>query len=679
MLRWRSWLIPGVVAAFLLVVAAACGTDDPTPQPTPTPVDVSGVVQQAITNALAAVPAGVSADDVAKAVQAALAAQPGVTDDVAKAVQAALAAQPGVTAEEVSAAIAKALEAQPEGITQSDVEKAIGKALVQVLPTATPLPGAAMMVPIRGGIVPIQTTSAPEPVYILGSGTLGGVNQALAGMVNQLVEFDPETADVLDLRPDLAESWTISSDGRTYTLKIRQGVRFHNGDPLTMDDILFSYTSQMSPSDSEFELVKEATKGVAGNLARRAADFIDDWSRDVTALDENTLVFRLNRPGPHFLTVMGQNHLHVLQKKFVEEGKLHKFANPETLNGTGPYQLGNYNRDVVTSWERNDRYWRSGTPHLDGIDVFIITDASRVAAAYKTRQVLLSANITTGLSIPSAKQLEKDLGDQATVSYAGPAYVSGIVMNADNKPWDDPRSRKAMNLIIDRQSMIDIVSEGAYVIGTQLPCGFNWTFSCEDALQMPGFRQLDGKKHPDDIAQAQKLFEELGLGSGSKVDIGCATSASRCDYAVVLKQQFEDRLGWDVTVNGVESSVANEQLDTRNYKDIYIALTSASPPIPDISLGNHGEGNENHSLRVGVYNEEADKVLKELVGTQDIARQRELALKANNLLIEDSVHPYLFFVQSAFIKDKVIQGVHVPGVYLTYAKWDHIWCDPECK
>jgi hypothetical protein len=72
-------------------------------------------------------------------------------------------------------------------------------------------------------------------------------------------------------------------------------------------------------------------------------------------------------------------------------------------------------------------------------------------------------------------------------------------------------------------------------------------------------------------------------------------------------------------------------------------------------------------------------VLKELVGTQDIARQRELALKANNLLIEDSVHPYLFFVQSAFIKDKVIQGVHVPGVYLTYAKWDHIWCDPECR
>ena len=701
MLRWHNWLIPAVVALFFLFATACGSTEDPTPQPTPTPVDVSGIVQQAISDALAAQTpgaAGISADDVAKAVQAAMATQPGVTSadvasaiakaladqpgissaDVAGAISKALADQPGITPEEVSAAIAKAMADLPEGITQADIDAAIGRALIAGVPTATPVPGEPTPSgPKRGGTLPLHMNVGPETVYVLGSGTTYGANLHLAGLVNQIVEYDPETADTLDIRGDLAESWTVSPDARTYTFKIREGVRFHNGDLLTMDDIMFSLTSRISPKDSEFEIVKEETNEVPSGGGQKMAAFIEDFARDWTALDEHTLEVKLSQPGPFFLNLFGENRFPILQRKFAVEGKLHKFAFPETLNGTGPYKLAKYERDVATRWERNDQYWKPDTPWLDGVDAFIVIDKGTIAAAYKTRQLLMTATLNTGLSVVEALQLEKELGDQATVTYAGPSWVTGFIMNADIKPWDDPRARKAMNLIVHRQPMIQVLSEGGYVLGSPIPCGYTWSFSCDEVLNMPGYRELNGEKHPDDIAEAKKLFLELGMVPGTKVSIGCQQVVDYCAEAIMMKQQVTEHLGWDVTVNSVEFNVGNTQMDSRDYQ-IFMIASSASPPIPDVSVGNYSKGNRDHLTRTGVYNAEADKLWSELRSTPDVARQRELSLMVNNLLLEDNSHPNLWYVMQAFIVDKAVQGVHVPGVLTTYSKWDHIWCDPVC-
>ena len=518
----------------------------------------------------------------------------------------------------------------------------------------------------------------PETVFVLGPGTTYGVQLHLAGLVNQVVEYDPLTEDPLDIRDDLAESWEISEDGQVYTFNIREGVTFHNGDPLTMDDILFSLTAKISPDLSDIALVVEETGGVASGDGQKLHPYIEDYTQDIVALDESTLQFNLSRPGPFFLNLFGRNVFPILQKKFAEEGQLHKFAFPETLNGTGPYKLDRYERDVATHWERNDDYWRENTPWLDGVSQFIIIDKGTIAAAYKTRQVLMTTTINAGLSITEARQLEEELGDQANVHYAGPSWVTGFIMNPDKEPWNNAEARRAMNLLVHRQPMIQILSGGAYKLGTPLPCGYTWSFDCDLVADMPGYRELNGEKHPDDIAEAQRIFQELGYGPGSEMSIGCQKVVDYCEEALMIQQQLREHLGWEVTVNAVEFNVGNTQMDQRDY-EIFMIAHSASPPIPDVSVGNFGEGNRDHTTRTGIYNEDADKLWAELASTSDTARQQELALMANNFLIEDNSHPHLWYVQQAFIVDKAIQGLQVPGVLSTYTKWDHIWCDPACN
>ena len=577
-----------------------------------------------------------------------------------------------------TATTAPAATEAPEA-TEAPAATTAPVATAAATPTSAPAPTEApAMMGKMGGVVPMHMNVGPETVFVLGPGTTYGVQLHLAGLVSQVVEYDPLTEDPLDLREDLAESWEISEDGRIYTFNIREGVTFHNGDPLIMDDILFSLTAKIAPDLSDVALVREETNGVASGDGQKLLPYFENYNEDIVALDENTLQFRLSRPGPFFLNLFGRNVFPIMQKKYAEEGQLHKFAFPETLNGTGPYKLDRFERDVATHWERNDDYWRENTPWLDGVSQFIIIDKGTIAAAYKTRQVLMTTTINAGLSITEAKQLEEELADQAIVHYAGPSWVTGFIMNADREPWNTPEARRALHLVVHRQPMIQILSGGAYKLGTPLPCGYTWSFDCELVADMPGYRELNGEKHPDDIAEAQRIFQGLGLGPGSELSIGCQKVVDYCEEALMMQQQLREYLGWEVTVNAVEFNVGNTQMDQRDY-EIFMIAQSASPPIPDVSVGNYSAGNRDHTTRTGVYNEEADKLWAELASTSDITRQRELALMANNLLVEDSSHPNLWYVQQAFIVDNVIQGLQVPGVLSTYTKWDHIWCDPACN
>ena len=257
-------------AVLLLMFAVACSSGEQAAPPTPTPINVAAIVQQALEGQSP----GVTAGDVASAIQGALAEQPGVTTgDVASEIAKALAARPGVTTQDMASAIASALEERP-GVTTEDVATEIAKALRAQQPGVTEAQVAAAIqnaLEARPGATEAQVTaaiqsaletqraeiqSAVESAGAMGDIDLGGTLvfptnegiisfdihwtgtynavQPVGSTYNALLTYDQNEPGVI--LPELAASWEVDSAGTTYTFPLRDDVNFHSGTPFSCAD-----------------------------------------------------------------------------------------------------------------------------------------------------------------------------------------------------------------------------------------------------------------------------------------------------------------------------------------------------------------------------------------------------------------------------------------------------------
>ena len=163
-----------------------------------------------------------------------------------------------------------------------------------------------------------------------------------------------------------------------------------------------------------------------------------------------------------------------------------RVPNEGTLVGTGPYKFVEYDKDIVTELERNPDYYLEGRPYLDGIRFFPIFDVGTIIAAFKTEQVLMSGNYVTNLNIADLVKLKEEMGDKLRlIPTSVPDNPRGVMMNAKKKPFDDPNVRKAMNLVLHRQPVIETITAGKGFMGTPIPCSFGWSFTCEEATCGP--------------------------------------------------------------------------------------------------------------------------------------------------------------------------------------------------
>ena len=222
-------------------------------------------------------------------------------------------------------------------ITFTAVFRASGP--VAPVPAATPGPTPTSVFSPRDTI-DMQAYAAPDEGMFFSP--INYNNYHLQGIVNQIVEFDPETADRLDVRGDLANDWAVSTDGLTYTFNIRSGVKSHNGDPLTMGDIIMSMRGWFTPDESEVPLVKESAGGRINSPARIVLAYMASFR----AVDDKTLEVKLNFPAPAFMTTFARQSFPVLSKKAYVEGTGFSYSKPETVIGTGPFKLKEYTKNV---------------------------------------------------------------------------------------------------------------------------------------------------------------------------------------------------------------------------------------------------------------------------------------------------------------------------------------------
>ena len=675
----------------ILLIAVACGDDatpGPTPGPTPTPIDVSAItsgisedLQKSIADALAGieVPDVVSEDQIRQLVEGALAQVPeGLTAaDVETIVDRAVTASAAeaVDQEDVARAIAEALAqaqaAARKPLSAFEISRIVREAIPATptpAPTATPIPAPdprALLIASRyGGTVPMSSLANPrgwDPHAASGTQEIQGTGL----MFNQIVEYNP--INLSDIIGDLAESWNLSDDGLAYTFKLHDGIKWWDGNDLTADDVVFSLNRMMESEEP-----------------RPRTGRISPYIASVEKVSRLNVKINLTFPSGAFLQFLAMDYMKIVPKHHVETGlDFNTFDNARAV-GSGPFKGVEFAEGVSFKFEKNQDYFKEGRPYFDGIQGFFIGDKGAEIAAFKTGRVLMNQAAPNALGVEDLARLGNDpsfsskFGIYLLFGSAG----EHLLLNVNQPPFDDDRVRRALFLALDRQAMVDGFGPGTYKVGTPMFAPTNPFALPEDELfQLPGYRQLNGQKHPDDIAEAKSLLEAAGFGPDNPLSASFLTISvgNFPDAAQVIKEQFKESLNVDLDLQVLEFSAWIGRIPGGDYQMGHLGYGPMLYDPDDRFSAIYLKGPRNWSQ----HEVEGVRALFDQQQVElDPVKRKELVLEMQRLVLNDAPgHIEIWWkpfgpVVSRRIKTEA--GGFVPWTSIQMRlKHEHEWLDPE--
>lgn len=355
-------------------------------------------------------------------------------------------------------------------------------ALAVLLVAASTSASAAAETPKRGGTLTFAVSAEP-PNYDCHANSSFAFIHPVRPHYSTLLKFDGPNYP--KITGDLAASWKAADDGLTYTFKLRNNVKFHDGSPLTSADIKATYDRIRNPS--------------AGVRSLRQATY-DDVATIETP-DAQTVVFKLKKTNASMLSNFASPWDCVYSAAKLKEDP--KF--PErSIMGTGPFTFVEHVAGSHWSGKRFDGYYEKGKPYLDGYRAIFISGAPMVNALAAGE---LMAEFR-GHSPADRDRLVKTLGDKAVVKETPWVCSLVVSLNTSKKPFDDARVRRALSLAIDRWGGAEALSRIALVrhVGGLLRPGYKLAVSEQELVKMPGFSR--------DIAasrtEAKRLLKEAG-------------------------------------------------------------------------------------------------------------------------------------------------------------------------
>jgi peptide/nickel transport system substrate-binding protein len=413
--------------------------------------------------------------------------------------------------------------------------------------------------------------------------------QVLSLVYQGLVDFDRD----LKIRPVLAESWTTSADGRTWTFKLRKGVKFHNGRPLTASDVKFSLDRILDP--------KTAARG------KGALSIIES----VQAVDPQTVRVHLTRASGAFLSRIAGTYQAILPPEAVQ-GPAFKPI------GTGPFQLTEWKTNERVELKRFDGYWEAGLPHLDAVTLKPVPDGTVRLTALKTGD----AGFVQLIPLESLAELQAAPSKDYVVSTVkGGGGFSAIILNSRKPPFNDVRVRRAVALAVDKKEVGLGVWRGfAQPVNQWMPPGTPWYFNVPD-------RKVD-------VEQAKKLLAEAGIAKGAKLTHTVGQVANLVPAAQVFQAQLT-RIGIDLQLEVLDWPA---YIKRQRAMDFTSTNTNFFPKVdPDDAYYRyfHSKGGANE-LSGGYANPAADRLLEDGEATVDAGKRAEIYKRLVELL-EDEV------------------------------------------
>ena len=669
-----------VPALMLSLLAAACSSSE-TVAPEPTP-DFAALIQ----NAMSSQPAGATPEDVASAVQSALAAQPGVTEaqvantiaraleaqpgvteaQVADAIAGALAERPGVTEGQVASAIAEALTQQTPGLTEAEVSEAIGRALAdrpgvtQADIEAAVQSAVAMAIPTPamvetdmmgmddryGGI--LMYGLAPNVEHLFHLTYSGGACAAWCMTVGDpLTAYGPDS----EWRPEksIAESFSMSEDKKTITFDLKPGILFHDGTEVNADSVKFS-----------LEFVLDENNGAVTRPAIQAIE-------NVEVIDNLTVAITTSDVFAPIITNLGMTAgMPVSPTAFNERGKDDLEANGTV--STGPFMVDEWVSGSHIDYVKFEDYHRDGLPYLDGWRWVVIPDDQVRAAALQSDNIHLAGISQSALDAIAASRSVP--GIQEFKGFAGPRMDH---FNAARAPFDDIRVRQAAQMAMDRHAWNQAMSGGE---------GFPYRGSLVPPAHAASF-QVPEDEYPFayNPEKAKELLEEYAAEKGISLPISMMSAFTCTEEQKVLGCHDLPEQPITITTSSSANNIRRAEISKAYYEAVGFKVEmdigggdeakrtfvtkEASFSLRGFGLRPHPSGTFNSYLGYGGYwnnggygtsdaQIEIDRLVKKAAQTFDPADQNYLYQQAQRLYMENvlggvrtAANPSYHFVQSS--------------------------------
>jgi len=483
--------------------------------------------------------------------------------------------------------------------------------------SAAGAPGAV----IKAGIV--TPTGAINPVTVADQGGLD--------MLGQTGEYLCLSTQTLTLKPVLATSWTPNSKSDVWTFKIRQNVKFHNGQALTADDVVYTYQLHTNPKGEA-----NALSAFGGVLAPAGVKKVDDF----------TVEFHLSAPNGNFpYLTSSDNYNMIILPKGYDPAKWQS-----TFLGTGPFKFGSYTPKSGATFTRNESYW--GKKALPSSTQFTFYDTQNPMILGLTGGTI---DVVGQFAVAGAQELLT--GSYNIIKLKSSAHRQ-LSMRNDKAPFTDPRVRQAIALTLDRPAIVKALFQGFADVGNDSPFAPVYPSTNTSVAQ-----------RTKDIAKAKSLLAAAGHGSGFSTQLVTENFVEIPQYAQIVAQSAKE-IGVNIGLK-VESSsqyYGKATFGNSDWLDATMSLVDyGHRGVPNVFLTSPLE-TYNAKTGTGTWNAahfsnaQYDKLVAQYIAASDLGTQKTLAGQIETLLLAQTPIIFGYFYNYLTATTKGVTGVYPTAV-----------------
>jgi peptide/nickel transport system substrate-binding protein len=465
---------------------------------------------------------------------------------------------------------------------------------------------AATTTPKSGGTLSVAINADPPKLDPSFSSALVD-RQVFQSLFDKLLDIDSKGKII----PMLAEKWEVSADQKTYTFKLRQGVKFHDGTDFNAEAVKFNFERNMDKNSTRRNELASVDK--------------------VTVSDPNTVVVQLKTPFAPFLSTLTDRSGMMVSPDAVKKSGEDFFNHPV---GTGPFVYKERSKGNTITVEKNPNYWQKGMPYLDKIIYKVFTDSNVSLVNQKSGQVDISTNfppteINNMSNDPNIKVLNQ----------AGQGY-DGFHLNTSKAPFDKKELRQAVDLLVDREAIIKVVLNGA---GTPAHSPF--------APSQFAYGDSDKYEKPN-LDKAKELLKKAGKPDGFTFTLKIATSPAAQQEGQMIQSMLKPA-GITVNLEKVDFGTLLDHAKKGNHDAVLINWSGRLDPDLNIYDFAVTGGSNNYAQ---YSNPEVDKLLNAGRSEGSEAKRKAIYDDLMKLLNVDINYVYINHSNNVYGISKGVQG-----------------------
>ncbi|WP_407151745.1 ABC transporter substrate-binding protein [Bradyrhizobium sp. ORS 86] len=504
----------------------------------------------------------------------------------------------------------------------------------------------------KGGTLRLYHNDNPPSTSLLEESTIASV-MPFAAVFNNLVVFDPakvhESIDTVI--PDLAENWSWDATNTRLTFKLRQGVKWHDGQPFTAKDVQCTWRMLIG-------------KGETQDFKRNPRKVWYTKLKDVSINGDDEATFELSEPQPGLLALLASAFSVVYPCHVPQQVMRTKPI------GTGPFKFVEFKRGDSIRLVRNPDYFKKDRPYLDEITARTIDSRATRMLAFATGDYDIT--FPSDVTIPLMKDV-KARAPNAICEMTATNTQINLLVNRVNPPFDNPDIRRAMSLALDRKAFNTILFEGNGRLGGAMlakPEG-EWGMPPDVLATLPGY----GPDTEKNVEEAQAIMQKLGYSDAKPLPIKIQTRnlPTYRDPAVILADQLK-KIYIVAELDILDTPRWYSRLQRKDYT-IGLNVTGVSVDDPD---GNLVENYSCHSERnyTQYCNAEVDKLLAAQSRELDKDKRRQLVFDIERLLVEDAARPIILHSSAGNCWQPYVKNFH-PHDNSQYnnLRFEDVWLD----